>query len=68
MTRLFREHLLARLIERPGARQRQAMVWVPEDEDGREFSMRHEDVIFITDTGAENITKWTGSPEEPAVL
>lgn len=62
MTRLFREHLLARLIER------QAMVWVPEDEEGREFSMRHEDVIFITDTGAENITKWTGSPEEPAVL
>ena len=33
-----------------------------------EIGVRHEDVIFITPEGAENLTKWTGSPEEPAVL
>lgn len=33
-----------------------------------EMGVRHEDIIFITETGAENMTKWTGSPEEPAVL
>jgi Xaa-Pro aminopeptidase len=33
-----------------------------------EMGVRHEDVIFITETGAENMTKWTGSPEEPAVV
>jgi len=32
-----------------------------------EMGIRHEDIIFITDTGAESFTKWTGSPEEPAV-
>jgi Xaa-Pro dipeptidase len=31
-----------------------------------EMGIRHEDVIFITETGAEGFTKWTGSPEEPA--
>jgi len=31
-----------------------------------EMGIRHEDVIFITDAGAEGMTKWTGSPEEPA--
>jgi hypothetical protein len=30
--------------------------------------VRHEDCIFITETGAENFTKWSGSPEEPAVV
>jgi hypothetical protein len=30
--------------------------------------VRHEDVIFITADGAENMTKWTGTPEEPAVV
>jgi Xaa-Pro dipeptidase len=31
-----------------------------------EMGIRHEDVIFITETAAEGMTKWTGSPEEPA--
>jgi Xaa-Pro dipeptidase len=33
-----------------------------------EMGVRHEDCIFVTETGAENFTKWTGSPEEPAVV
>jgi Xaa-Pro dipeptidase len=33
-----------------------------------EIGVRHEDIIHITETGAENLTKWTSSPEEPAVL
>ncbi len=33
-----------------------------------EIGVRHEDVIFITEDGAENMTKWTGSPEDPAVV
>jgi Xaa-Pro dipeptidase len=33
-----------------------------------EMGIRHEDCIFITETGAESFTKWTGSPEEPAVV
>jgi Xaa-Pro dipeptidase len=33
-----------------------------------ELGIRHEDIIFITADGAQNMTKWTGSPEEPAVL
>ena len=32
-----------------------------------EMGIRHEDIIFITETGAEGMTKWTGTPEEPAV-
>jgi Xaa-Pro dipeptidase len=33
-----------------------------------EMGIRHEDVIFITETGAEGLTKWTGTPGEPAVV
>jgi Xaa-Pro dipeptidase len=33
-----------------------------------EMGVRHEDIIFITETGAENMTKWSGSPEDPAVV
>ena len=33
-----------------------------------ELGVRHEDIIFVTETGAENMTKWTGPPHEPAVL
>ena len=33
-----------------------------------ELGVRHEDVIFITENGAENMTKWSGTPEEPAVI
>jgi Xaa-Pro aminopeptidase len=33
-----------------------------------EMGIRHEDIIFITENGAENMTKWTGAPEEPAVV
>jgi Xaa-Pro dipeptidase len=32
-----------------------------------EMGIRHEDIIFITETGAENMTKWSGTPGEPAV-
>jgi Xaa-Pro dipeptidase len=32
-----------------------------------EMGIRHEDIIFITEEGAENMTKWSGTPEEPAV-
>ena len=33
-----------------------------------EMGVRHEDIIFITPGGAENMTAWTRSPQEPAVL
>lgn len=33
-----------------------------------ELGIRLEDVITITEDGAENMTKWSGSPEEPAVV
>jgi Xaa-Pro dipeptidase len=33
-----------------------------------EMGVRHEDIIFITESGAENMVKWTGTPEEPAVV
>jgi Xaa-Pro dipeptidase len=33
-----------------------------------ELGIRHEDIIVITETGAENLTKWTGPPEHPAVV
>jgi Xaa-Pro dipeptidase len=33
-----------------------------------EMGIRHEDVIFVTEQGAENMTKWSGTPEEPAIV
>ena len=33
-----------------------------------EMGIRHEDVITITESGAEALEKWTGSPEDPAVV
>jgi Xaa-Pro dipeptidase len=33
-----------------------------------ELGVRHEDILVITDAGADNMTKWTGPPEDPAVL
>jgi Xaa-Pro dipeptidase len=33
-----------------------------------EMGVRHEDIIFITDMGASSFTKWTLSPEDPAVV
>ena len=33
-----------------------------------ELGVRHEDIIFITESGAENMTRWSGSPEDPAVV
>ena len=33
-----------------------------------EIGVRHEDIIFITETGAANMTKWPGTPEDPAVV
>jgi Xaa-Pro aminopeptidase len=33
-----------------------------------EIGVRHEDIIFITESGAENMTKWSGTPEDPAVV
>jgi Xaa-Pro dipeptidase len=32
-----------------------------------EMGIRHEDVVTITDDGAEGLTRWSGTPEEPAV-
>ena len=31
-----------------------------------ELGIRHEDIVFVTPEGAENMTKWTGPPEDPA--
>jgi len=33
-----------------------------------ETGVRHEDIIHITEDGAANMTKWSGSPEDPAVV
>jgi Xaa-Pro dipeptidase len=33
-----------------------------------ELGVRHEDIIYVTEQGAENMTKWTGTPEDPAVI
>jgi Xaa-Pro dipeptidase len=33
-----------------------------------EMGVRHEDIVFVTETGAESFSKWTGAPEEPAVV
>jgi Xaa-Pro aminopeptidase len=33
-----------------------------------ELGIRHEDVITITADGAANLTPWSGTPEDPAVL
>jgi len=33
-----------------------------------ELGVRHEDVITITADGAENLTRWSGTPEDPAVV
>jgi Xaa-Pro dipeptidase len=33
-----------------------------------ELGVRHEDVIVITEDGAENMTRWSGTPDEPAVV
>jgi Xaa-Pro aminopeptidase len=32
------------------------------------MGIRHEDVIVITEAGAENMTKGSGTPEEQAVV
>ncbi len=33
-----------------------------------ELGVRHEDIITITPDGARGLTKWSGTPEEPAVV
>jgi Xaa-Pro aminopeptidase len=33
-----------------------------------ELGIRHEDVITITADGAADLTPWTGTPEDPAVV
>jgi Xaa-Pro dipeptidase len=33
-----------------------------------ELGVRHEDIIVITETGAENMTRWSGTPEDPAAI
>lgn len=34
-----------------------------------EMGIRHEDTVVVTETGCENLVpRWSGSPEEPAVL
>lgn len=48
----------------PGELRRRAGIYIP-----GELGVRHEDIIcFITEGGAESLTKWSGSPEEPAVV
>ena len=32
-----------------------------------ELGIRHEDIVFVTEAGAENMTRWSGTPENPAV-
>jgi len=33
-----------------------------------ELGIRHEDTLVVTQDGCENFTKWSGTPEEPAVV
>jgi Xaa-Pro aminopeptidase len=34
-----------------------------------EPGIRHEDTVVVTETGCENLApKWSGTPEEPAVV
>ena len=33
-----------------------------------ELGIRHEDTVVVTENACENLTKWSGSPEEPAVV
>ena len=34
-----------------------------------ELGIRHEDTVAVTENGCENLApKWSGTPEEPAVL
>jgi Xaa-Pro dipeptidase len=33
-----------------------------------EMGIRHEDVMTVTEDAVENLTKWSGSPEDPAVI
>jgi Xaa-Pro dipeptidase len=33
-----------------------------------EMGIRHEDVMTITEDAVDNLTKWSGSPEDPAVI
>jgi Xaa-Pro dipeptidase len=33
-----------------------------------EIGIRHEDIVVVTANGAENMAKWTGSPEDPAIV
>jgi Xaa-Pro aminopeptidase len=33
-----------------------------------EMGIRHEDTVVVTNDGCENLTKWSGRPEEPAVV
>jgi Xaa-Pro aminopeptidase len=34
-----------------------------------ELGIRHEDTVVVTENGCENLApKWSGTPEEPAVV
>jgi Xaa-Pro aminopeptidase len=34
-----------------------------------ELGIRHEDTVAVTESGCENLApKWSGTPEEPAVV
>jgi hypothetical protein len=32
------------------------------------MGIRHEDIITITESGADVLEKWPGTPEDPAVV
>jgi len=33
-----------------------------------ELGIRHEDTLVVTENGCENLTRWSGTPEEPEVV
>jgi Xaa-Pro aminopeptidase len=52
------------LCGRAASPVRQAATYIP-----GELGTRHEDTVVVTEYGCENLTpKWSGTPEEPAVV
>jgi len=52
-----------------GARISPALLLVPGIYIPGELGIRHEDTVVVTENGCENLApKWSGTPEEPAVV